>query len=190
VSIQNPSSEDFAAWLSSGPLSEVDKYGVPLDAFGPAVPTGFFEVLGRLLAVNGKIEYLKDRLDHVPSSERNGVRKVEQFYKRYDSGRLERNAIVHSFWAFGAHTGDPEVISGVRYKRKGPASGEIATVSIGDIPDSEREQVIVQYGLDQLRNLLKSDVTTMLIGMHAHAEVGVNWAARQSPTATEDLASP
>lgn len=188
MSIQNNPPEDFAAWLSSAALSEVDKYGVPLDAFGPGVPPEFFEVLGRLLAVNGKIEYLKERLGHLPLSETNGVRKVEQFYKRYDSGRLERNAIVHSLWVFGAHTEAPEAILGVRYKTKSPASGEIARVSIHDVPDSEREQVIVQYGLDQLRKILKRDVTTLLIGVHAHTEVGVNWAARQSPTSAEDLA--
>jgi hypothetical protein len=150
VSIQNPSSEDFAAWLSSAALSEVDKYGVPLDAFGSGVPPEFFEVLGRLLAVNGKIEYLKERLDDLPSSETSGVRKANNLTRGMTRG-LERNAIVHSLWVFGAHTEDPQLILGVRYKTKSPASGEIATVSIRDVPHSEREQVIVQYKLDRLR---------------------------------------
>jgi len=30
----------------------------------------------------------------------------------------------------------------------------------------------------------------MLIGMHAHIEVGVNWAAQQAVVADEDLPSP
>jgi hypothetical protein len=160
-------------------MSDVDKYGVPLDAFGHDVPPAFFEVLGRILAVNGKIEFIKERLEDLPSSETRGVRKVEQFLNRYDAGRLDRNAIVHSNWVFGAHTRDAEVILGVRYKVSKVVSGEIATVSIRDVPDSERDQVFVQYRLDELRKLLKRDVATMLIGELGHAEISVRWAARQ-----------
>lgn len=107
-------------------MSDVDKYGVPLHIFGDATAPEFFEILGRLLAVNGKIEYLKDRLDDLPSSETSGVRKVEQFLEGYSSGRVDRNAIVHSYWVFGAHTNDPEVILGIRYKIRKLASGETA----------------------------------------------------------------
>lgn len=171
-------------------MNNVDKYGVPLDTFGHDVPPEFFEVLGRLLAVNGKIEYLKERLDHLPSSETSGVRKIEQFFRRYDSGRLDRNAIVHSNWVFGAHAQDSEVILGVRYKISKAASGEIATVSIRDAPDSERKQVFVQYKLDELRKLLKRDVTTMLIGEHGHTEINLSWAARQPLSAAKDSSAP
>jgi len=67
-------------------MRDVDKYGVPISAFGDSTAPEFFEILGRLLAVNGKIEYLKDRLDDLPSSETTGVRKVEQFLERLRLG--------------------------------------------------------------------------------------------------------
>lgn len=54
-------------------MSEVDGYGVPVSAFGVSMPPEFFEIVGRLIAVNGKIEYLKDRLDNMPTSETSGV---------------------------------------------------------------------------------------------------------------------
>jgi hypothetical protein len=160
-------------------LTEVDKYGVPIDAFGREVPPEFFEIIGRLLVVNGKIEYIKERLDHLPISETSGVRKFHQFMKRYDAGRSDRNAVVHSFWVFGADTSDPGVILGVRYKVRKVASGEIATVSIRDVTDSEREQEFIQFTPDELRKLLKRDLDTMRIGMHALTEIGLNWAAQQ-----------
>jgi hypothetical protein len=187
--MQMPSPEDFAAWLNSGSLSDVDNYGVPIDAFGPTTPPEFFEILGRLLAVNGKIEYLKDRLAHLPEAETNGVGKVEQFTKRYESGRLERHSIVHSRWIFDAHSKDPEVIVGVRYKVSKAASGEIATVSITGVRGSEHDQVVVQYTLNELRKLLKRDVTTMLIGERAHTEVNMRWAAQEVMTTAEDLSA-
>lgn len=171
-------------------MSEVDTYGVPLRVFGDGMPPEFFEVLGRILAINGKIEYLKDRLDHLPFSETSGVRKVEQFLKRYDAGRSARNAIVHSSWAFGAHTTDPDVILGIRYKIRKAASGQTATLSLHDLPDSEREQDIVEYRLEGLRKLVRRDVATMRVGELAYAEVMLNWAARQVLPGDTDLLSP
>jgi hypothetical protein len=162
-------------------LSDVDKYGVPLQAFGDAIAPEFFEILGRLLAVNGKIEYLKNRLGDLPSSETIGVRKVEQFLERYSSGRIARNAIVHSYWVFGAHTNDPDVILGIRYKIRKLASGETATVAIHNVPDSEREQDVVQYKLDGLRKLLSRDVGTLRIGEIAYAQIQLNWAQLAPP---------
>lgn len=176
--------------LCMAAMSDVDNYGVPLHIFGDAIAPEFFEILGRLLAVNGKIEYLRDRLDDLPSSETSGVRKVEQFLKRYNSGRLDRNAIVHSYWAFGAHTNDPEVILGIRYKIRKLASGETATVATRDVPGSEREQDVVQYKLDDLRKLLSRDVVTMRMGEIAYADVELNWARRQLLAADGDLPIP
>ena len=179
MSKQSNPPEDFAAYIDSTAPNEVDNYGVPVGAFGRHAPPEFFEVLGRLLAVNGNIEYLKDRLDQHPASETDGVRKAEQFSKRYESGRLERNGVVHSRWIFGAHTLDSEVILGVRYKITKSNSGKIASVSIRDVPGSEKEQVVVEYKLDGLRKLLKRDITTMLIGERALTEVDMKWAANQ-----------
>jgi hypothetical protein len=174
-----PTPEDVTAWLDAGAVRDVDGYGVPREAFGHGTPPEFFEILGRLLAVNGKIEYLKDRLDHLPGSEIIGIRKVEQFVDRYKAGRLERNSIVHSHWVFDADIKDPEVILGIRYRSSKNYSGEIATVSIGDVPESERETVVVRYRLDELRKLLKRDVTTMGIGERAFTESNLRWAAKQ-----------
>ena len=42
--------------IGTAPDAEVDAHGVPLGAFGQPAPSEFFEVLGRILAVNGKIE--------------------------------------------------------------------------------------------------------------------------------------
>jgi len=150
-------------------MRDVDEYGLPLSEFGD-VPPDFFEILGRLLAVNGKIEYLKDRLDHLPSAETDGVKKVEQFLKRYAAGRSERNAIVHSTWVFGAHKA-PEVIVGFRYKVGKSVLEGTPTVAIRGVPGSARRQDVVQYTLDELRELLKRDITTMLVGQLAHGEV-------------------
>ena len=179
VSRENPAPEDFATSPRSAALTEVDAYGVPLYAFGKSVPPQFFEVIGRLLAVNGKIEYLQERLNHLPSVETEALIKVEKFLKRYRSGRLERNAIVHSYWVFGAVAEDAKVIVGIRYKTSRSASGEIATVSLRDIAGSEKDQVVTQYSLAELRTLLKRDIATMSIGMQAHSEVALNWAVRQ-----------
>jgi hypothetical protein len=151
-------------------MRDVDKYGLPLSEFGEGVPPAFFEILGRLLAVNGKIEYLKDRLDHLPSVETGGVKKVEQFLKRYGAGRTERNAIVHSTWVFGAQK-DPEVIVGFRYKVGKSVLGATPTVAIRDVLGSEKSQDVVEYTLDDLRRLLKRDIATMLVGQLAHGEV-------------------
>lgn len=170
----------FAARLASmAILNDVDEYGVPLHAFGDGIPPEFFEILGRLIAVNGKIEYLKERLDQVPPAETNGVRRVEQFMTRYESGRLDRNSIVHSFWTFDADSDDSEAIVGVRYKMKGPAAGEIASIALRDNPGSEHPQVIVQQTLSGLRALLKRDLRTMLFGELAFTEIGLKWAVRQ-----------
>jgi hypothetical protein len=167
-------------WLSAMiSYADVDGYGVPLKAFGVGLSPAFFEILGRIVVVNGQIEYLKSRLAHLPSTETEGVRKVEQFLKRCDSGRMDRNAIVHSKWVFGAHRTDPTVILGVRYKIGKQASGEVATVSIRDIPGDEERQDLVQYRLKDLRSILKRDVATMHIGEVAYAEVMLTWAAGQ-----------
>jgi hypothetical protein len=159
-------------------MSEVDEYGVPVSAFGVSMPPEFFEIVGRLLAVNGKIEYLKDRLDNMPKSETNGVRKVEQFFKREDTGKPGRNAVVHSWWIAGAHD-DADVLLGVRYKKRKVPSGLVASVSRRDVPGSDRDQEYVEHKLETLRRLLKWCVTTMNIGELAYSEVMFNWAAQQ-----------
>lgn len=167
---------------SPGPLPlndlgmDTDKYGVPLEAFGATVPPEFFELLGRTVAVNGKIEYLKDRLEHLPEAETSGVRKVEQFRRRYAEGRSARNAVVHSSWVFGAHMDDPEMIVGTRYKTRKQVSGDVATLSVTDVPGSEREQDVVQYSLNTLKELLRRDLVTMQIGELAYTEVMMRWA--------------
>lgn len=160
---------------------DVDQYHLPVDAFGAAAPPEFFEILGRILAVNGKIEYLKARLGHLPVVETEGVKKVEQFLNRYESGRLDRNGIVHSNWVFGANAEDPEMILGYRYKTPSPTSGDIARVTISDIPGSARDQVLVQQSLSGLRGHLKRALDTMLIGEIAYTEVSLRWAAEQPP---------
>lgn len=159
--------------------TEVDAHGVPIHALGDGLPPEFFEILGRIVAVNGQIEYLQERLDHLPTSETTGVRKVEQFLARCVSGRDDRNAVVHSRWVFGAHTTDPKAIFGVRYKTRKRTAGHIATVSIRDVPDSKREQETVHHTLDSLKKLLRRDVTTMRIGELAYTEIMTTWSAKQ-----------
>lgn len=158
---------------------DVDLYGLPTHAFGDTPPPEFFEIIGRILALNGQIEYFQERLDHLPASETAGVRKVEQFLARCSSGRDDRNAVVHSRWVFGAHTTDPDAILGVRYKVRKRASGHVATVSIRDVPDSEKAQEVVLHTVDTLRALLKRDITTMRIGQLAYAEVMMTWSIEQ-----------
>jgi hypothetical protein len=165
-------------WAYPTGMDDVDKYGVPLDAFGATAPPAFFELLGRILAVSAKIEYLKARLDDLPASETSGVRKVEQFLERETSERTDRNAIVHSRWVFGAHTSDPGIIVGMRYKIAKTTSGLVATVSIRDVPDSEREQDIVQYEDADLRMILKRSLQTIRIGEIAYSEVMLTWSAQ------------
>lgn len=159
--------------------TDVDAHGVPIHAFGDGPPPEFFEILGRLLAVNGQIEYLQERLAHLPRSETTGVRKVEQFLARCVSGRDDRNAIVHSRWVFGAHTTDPEVIFGLRYKTRKRTVGPIATVFISDVPDSERAQETVQHTLGSLKKLLRRDITTMRIGELAYTKIMMKWSTKQ-----------
>jgi len=126
MSIQNALPKDPEASASRTELIEVDRYGIPLDVFGHHTPE-FFEVIGRIVAINAKIEYLKERLDDLPPSETREIKKVEQFRKRDSSGTMDRNAIVHSFWTFGASTENSNLILGIRYKVRKLASGEIAT---------------------------------------------------------------
>lgn len=159
--------------------TEVDSYEVPLQAFGQLVPPAFFEVLGRIITVHGKIEYLQDRLKYLPSSETNGVKKVEQFRKRCEEGRDARNAIIHSRWVFGAEMNDPGIFLGMRYKTRKPTSGTVAVVSIEDVPDSEREHDVVRYTLDSLRNLLRKNVVTMQVGEQAYSGIMLNWAMQE-----------
>lgn len=160
--------------------SDVDAYGVPTAAFGDPAPPEFFEVLGRILAIHGRIEYLQDRIAHLPPAETKGSRKVEQFLTRCREERTHRNAIVHSSWIFGAHTTNPEVILALRYKRRKQTSGAVATVSIVDVPQSDREQDVGQYTLDDLRRLLRSNIVTMRIGEQAYTGLMLKWAAQQS----------
>ncbi|MBB5831904.1 hypothetical protein [Brachybacterium aquaticum] len=107
------------------------------------------------------------------------VRKVEQFRARFASGRDGRNAVVHSRWVFGAQPSDPEIILGIRYKIMKKPAGEVATLSIQDVPDSEREQIYVEHTLSSLKRLLRRDVGTMQIGQQAYTEVMMTWAAGQ-----------
>lgn len=164
---------------SRGEYIEVDEHRVPIDAFGSRAPSEFFGILGRIIAVNGQLEYLMGRLNHLPALETDGARKVEQFRARFVSGREERNAVVHSRWVFGAQPSDPEIILGVRYKVMKKPAAEVATVSIRDVPDSEREQIYVQHTIASLKRLLRRDVATMQVGKQAYSEVMLNWAARQ-----------
>ena len=160
---------------------DVDSYGVPRQAFGHSASPELFEILGRVVAVQGKIEYLQDRLKYLPPSETSGVRKIEQFLKRCDSGRAARNALVHSCWVFGADMKDPDVILGLRYKTRKVTSGTVATVSISDVAGSEKEHDIVRHTLDSMRKLLQQDVVTMQIGEQAYSEIMLKWAAQQAP---------
>ncbi|MEW2011048.1 hypothetical protein AB0300_16410 [Microbacterium sp. NPDC078814] len=173
---------DEAAQLPwpSGHGLEVDPFGVPLSTFGRTPPPEFFEILGRVVSVHARIEYLRDRIEHLPLSETNGVRKVEQFIARCSSGRTERNAVVHSLWVFGANTTDPNAILGIRYKSRKLTSGTVANVAIADVPGSEREQDVVEYTLDSLRALLKQSITTMRIGEQAYSGIMLTRAAQQT----------
>lgn len=156
--------------------TETDEYGVPTTAFGSPPPSHFFAILGRLLAVHGKIEYLEDRLKHLPAEETAGIRKVEQFQARCAAGKSDRNTIVHSYWLFGAHQTTSEIILALRYKTRKHTSGDIATLSMRDVPESDREQDLGQYTLDDLSKLLRASVVTMRIGEHAYGEVMARWA--------------
>lgn len=164
---------------SRGDNTDVDEHRVPVDAFGGRAPSEFFGILGRIVAVSGQLEYLMDRLGHLPALETDGARKVEQFRARFVSGRDERNAVVHSRWVFGAQPSDPEIILGVRHKVTKRSTAEVATVSIRDVRDSEREQIYVRHTLASLKRVLRRDVGTMHIGKQAYSEVMQNWAARQ-----------
>ena len=108
------------------------------------------------------------------------MRKVAQFRKRYSAGRSDRNAIVHSNWVFRAHTQDPDVIVGVRYKQRNRATGYVATVSLADIAGDCRQQDVVEYSLKQLRTQLRHDIATMRVGEIAYAQVMLAWAARSN----------
>jgi hypothetical protein len=178
---QNAASMDFAASANGTGLREVDEYGIPLALFGSPTPPEFFAVVGRIVAINGRIEYMRDRLQHLPPSEIVVMTKVQQFLHRYNSGRAERNAIVHSSWVFGADSDDPDVIWGVRYKVGKSTTEDAATVSIRDVPNSERTQETVGYTMVRLRKILKRDLITMQVGEIAYAVVMRNWAMRRKP---------
>lgn len=170
--------------IAAGHGTEVDAFGVPVAAFGQSAPPEFFEVLGRILAVNGKIEYLGDRLDSLPHTETKGTRKVEQFLVRCNAERADRNAIVHSHWVFGAHATDPDVFLAIRYKTRKQTSGQVATVSIVDVPGSDREQDFTLYTLDDLQRVLRRSTATMRIGEQAYAQAMLRWATLRT---AEDL---
>lgn len=160
--------------------TEVDAYGMPVAAFGDRAPSGFFEVLGRILSVHGKIEYLRERLNHLPADETAGVRKVHQFHERVRSEQAERNTIVHSHWMFGAHKTNPDIILALRYRTRKNTPGEIATISIVDVPESDKEQIVGQYTLDCLKQILARSIVTMRIGEQAYSGSMLWWASRQT----------
>lgn len=160
--------------------TEVDAYGMPVAAFGDRVPSGFYEVLGRILSAHGRIEYLRERLSHLPVEETTGVRKVEQFRYRVSSEQAARNTIVHSRWVFGAHETNPDVILALRYKTRKNTPGDVATVSIVDVPERDREQIIEQFTLEHLKKILASSIVTMRIGEQAYADVMHQWAIQQA----------
>jgi len=118
-------------------------------------------------------------LSHLPTPETVRTRKVEQFLARVGAEKSDRNAIVHSHWTFGAHKSRSDVVTAIRYKTRKQASGEVATVSMLDIPGSEREQDITLYSLGDLRGVLRRSVTTMQIGEQAYAQTMLNWAVIQ-----------
>lgn len=160
--------------------TEVDAYGMPVTAFGDPVPSGFFEVLGRILSVHGKIEYLRERLSHLPADETTGVRKVQQFHERVRSEQADRNTIVHSHWMFGAHKTNPDIILALRYKTRKNTLGEVATISIVDVPESDKGQIVGQYTLDCLKQILARSIVTMRIGEQAYNNIMFCWASRQA----------
>lgn len=160
--------------------TETDNYGIPVDAFGADVPPDFFELIGRILAVHGKIEYLQGRLSSLPSAEKDGVKKVEQFLVRCAAEKANRNTLVHSYWIFGSHTEDPDVILALRYKTRKKTSGEVATVSIVDVPEGVHEQDLGQYTLDDLRRIMRRSTVTMRIGERAYSEIMLKWSSVQT----------
>ena len=164
--------------MAFGPV-EVDTYGLPIDAFGSQPPPHFFEVIGRILAVNAQIEYLQDRLDHLPPHETIGVRKVEQFKSRCAAERDERNAVVHSRWVFRVDVANEGTFVGVRYKKRKRASQSTVTVSLTDVTDSQQGQEMVEHTIESLRAILRKNITTMRIGHHAYTEVMIAWAKMQ-----------
>ena len=161
-----------------------DKYGLPLDAFGIEAPHEFFEITGRILAVHGQIEYLKERLNRIPAIETEGVRKFQQFLSRCKDGQNDRNTIVHSRWVFGANKKDPHQFFAVRYKTRSITSGSVATVAITDVPESEKEQDYTMYSLESLQKVLNQSIITMRIGSQAYTEVMFHWANQQMAQST------
>ncbi|MDQ1076194.1 hypothetical protein [Microbacterium sp. SORGH_AS_0969] len=156
-----------------------DGFGTPVDSFGTRPPEEFFSLLGRIVAVSGQIEYLKDRLAHLPSEETDSSKKVKRFYERARADQEERNGVVHSRWFFGADTSDPDLITGIRYKVRKSNAGQLATVSIVDVPDSERKQVVVQHTLESLEALHRRLVGTVRIGEVAYTSLMLSWGATQ-----------
>lgn len=169
--------------------TEVDSYGIPVDAFGERVTSGFFEVLGRILSVHGKIEYLEERLGHLSPAETAGVKKTEQFLARCAAGKAVRNTIVHSYWVFGAHRTDPDIILAVRYKVRNQTSGQIATLSIMDVPESDRGQDVGQYTLGDLKAILRRSIQTMRIGEQAYSKIILRWAVGQTDNSSASLSA-
>ena len=104
--------------------TDVDSYGVPQQAFGCVAPPEFFEALGRVIAVHGQIEYLQDRLKHLPPSETNGGRSFGAVFRGANRGALPETLCPFTL-GFGADTKDKDVILGLRYNRK-VTSGTVA----------------------------------------------------------------
>lgn len=156
-----------------------DGFGTPVDSFGTRPPEEFFSLLGRIVAMSGQIEYLKDRLTHLPSEETDSSKKVKRFHERARADQEERNGVVHSRWFFGADTSDPDQITGIRYKVRKSSTGQTATVSLMDVPDSDHEQVVVQHTLKTLEMLHRRLVGTVRIGEAAYASLMLRWGATQ-----------
>lgn len=174
------SAYEEAVWPEAlRPETDVDAHGVPMAAFGAPAPPLFFEILGRIIAVHGRIEYLEERLDHLPSTEETGSRKGDQFASRCREESAARNTLVHSLWVFGADATDPDVLLALRYKRRKQTSGSIATVSITSVPQSGHEQDVSRYTMEDLERVLRTNVVTMRIGELAYTERMSIWAAKQ-----------
>ncbi|WP_432733134.1 hypothetical protein [Microbacterium sp. MM2322] len=129
--------------------------------------------------MSGQIEYLKDRLAHLPSEETDSSKKVKRFYERARADQEERNGVVHSSWFFGVDTSDPDLFTGIRYKVRKSNAGQLATAFIVDVPDTEREQVVVQHTLKSLEMPHRRLVGTVRIGEAAYKSLMVRWGAAQ-----------
>lgn len=158
---------------------ETDSLGTPAGSFRTTPPEAFFSLVGRIVVLSGQIEYLKDRFAHLPPKETESSKKVKRFHERARADQEERNGVVHSRWFFGADESDPDLITGVRYKVAKSNTGHIAIVSIVDVPDSGREQVVIQHTLKSLEEMHSRLLGTARIGEVAYASLMLRWGATQ-----------